>query len=554
MMKTTMLHPEDGARTGDGYDFTGVIEQAAAALGGSGELRFAAGTYHFFPQKSAPRALYISNTDCAAWPEKRCGVYLEGCRGLTLAGEGAAFVFHGPLTALAFVDCSDLHISGIAVDYHCPSTVDLTVMDVSDDKTVVTVTYPAVYTCEAAAGGVLFRGDVDPYTGELLFSLHTAGEGIAVQRFEAHSGMVYRINSNPFSTCVAVETDVPGRVTMRYSQGRDVGVGDCFQLRNTKRDGCGIFAQRCRNLTFADLRIGYLYAFGVMAQCCENVSFEAVRFRAEQPGRMTASAADMIQCVNCSGAVQICHCDFHNPHDDPINIHGVFLRLEELRGARAVLRFMHHQTFGYPCIFPGDEIQFYDSASLLPAGEPLRVLAAEGPDDADRYRIAVTLASAPALPPGAVYAAENVTRIPDVTIAHNRFVQIPTRGLLVSANRRVVVRDNLFSHIHMSAIYISGDATGWYESGPVRDVVIAGNVFEDCNRAVLVEPTNTVFVEETVHHNIRIEGNAMRNVPFPPISVKSSDGVVICGNTVQGIGELVENIHSKIILDVANNT
>ena len=32
----------------------------------------------------------------------------------------------------------------------------------------------------------------------------------------------------------------------------------------------------------------------------------------------------------------------------------------------------------------------------------------------------------------------------------------------------------------MSAILIEGDAEGWFESGPVSDVLIEGNIFVDC--------------------------------------------------------------------------
>lgn len=50
----------------------------------------------------------------------------------------------------------------------------------------------------------------------------------------------------------------------------------------------------------------------------------------------------------------------------------------------------------------------------------------------------------------------------------------------------------------MSAILIEGDAEGWFESGPVSDVLIEGNIFVDCaynggphNAVIAINPSNT---------------------------------------------------------------
>lgn len=61
----------------------------------------------------------------------------------------------------------------------------------------------------------------------------------------------------------------------------------------------------------------------------------------------------------------------------------------------------------------------------------------------------------------------------------------------------------------MAGIYISDDAQGWYESGPVRDVIISDNVFtRGKSQAIFIEPTNpNVSTEKTVHSNITIENN-----------------------------------------------
>ena len=58
----------------------------------------------------------------------------------------------------------------------------------------------------------------------------------------------------------------------------------------------------------------------------------------------------------------------------------------------------------------------------------------------------------------------------------------------------------------MSAILIEGDAAGWYESGPVKDVLIENNTFLDCannnNKHAVIElnPSNTDINEKRPVH------------------------------------------------------
>jgi hypothetical protein len=91
----------------------------------------------------------------------------------------------------------------------------------------------------------------------------------------------------------------------------------------------------------------------------------------------------------------------------------------------------------------------------------------------------------------------------------------------------VLIEDNRFDGMTMSSIYISSDARSWYESGPVRDVVIRGNVFDrPASPVIFFDPTNQEVVPgQPVHRNVLIEDN-----DFNLIS-----GTVIAG---RGVGDL----------------
>ena len=75
-------------------------------------------------------------------------------------------------------------------------------------------------------------------------------------------------------------------------------------------------------------------------------------------------------------------------------------------------------------------------------------------------------------------ALENLTWAPDVSIRNNFFGSCRARGVLVTTPGKVVIENNIFESSG-SAILISGDANGWYESGAVKDVMIRNNTFNE---------------------------------------------------------------------------
>ena len=71
----------------------------------------------------------------------------------------------------------------------------------------------------------------------------------------------------------------------------------------------------------------------------------------------------------------------------------------------------------------------------------------------------------------------------------------------------------------MSAILIEGDAEGWYESGPVKNVRIENNTFIGCaynggpsNAVIALNPSNSyINANLPVHQNVHIIGNKFKH-------------------------------------------
>lgn len=83
-----------------------------------------------------------------------------------------------------------------------------------------------------------------------------------------------------------------------------------------------------------------------------------------------------------------------------------------------------------------------------------------------------------------------------------------------------MIENNVFFRTGMQAILVENDALGWFESGPIHDLTIRNNAFEDCsynsfpgNYAIKISPQNNAFQPNYwVHQNISIENNAIHNL------------------------------------------
>jgi hypothetical protein len=143
---------------------------------------------------------------------------------------------------------------------------------------------------------------------------------------------------------------------------------------------------------------------------------------------------------------------------------------------------------------------------------------------------------------------ENITATPQVWIHHNTIEKIPTRGILVTTRRKVLIENNVINRTHNSAIMINDDASSWYESGAVKDVTIQNNTFYKCGGPVIgVLPENKVMLAGPVHTGIKITGNKVILKDAQFFDASSTSEIRISGNRITPVGD-VKNIDKLISL------
>lgn len=507
--------PEKGDMT---TKLQAAVEKARSYNGKAVVIELQNADYNIHRESSSQILYHISNT--ASEKEnpdqtKHIGLWLKGLKNVTIDGKGAHLVTHGEMTSFVIDQCENITLRNFTVTAADPTVPELTVTEIGERHMTVRIHPRSRY--QIKDGKFSFVGD--------NWSL---SDGIA-QSYDPEKDITWRSWSPLNGLRKAIELE-PNLLRFVYDKAPQARPGLTFQMRDGIRDqACGLI-QFSKNVTLENLHLDFLGNFGIVGQMSENITYRNMAFEPEAgSGRTCAGFADFVQMSGCKGKITIENSHFSGAHDDPINIHGTHLAVTEfLAPNQIVVKYMHHQTYGFQSFLPGNTIEFIDPHTLLSLSSA-KVKKAEMKNERE---ITITLdkpvTSKVKETEGLVI--ENVTYTPEVEIRGNYFSRIPTRGILVSTRRKVIIEDNTFFRMQMSGILIADDARSWFESGMARDVTIRNNDFIECGGPVIFIAPENDRNEGYVHRNITIANNRFRLTGTDAISAKSVDGLKITDN------------------------
>ena len=492
-------------------------------------LLFDCGRYDIWPEGAERREWFISNTST----EKECpskvktiGMLIEDMHDLTIDGCGADLVFHGKMITIAVAHSRNILLRNLHIDFERPGMSEMTITEVSAEGTTVEF-HPDV------------RYDIDR-----AGAIHLFGEGWRSNIFHCieyspeNDHLNYSQAWDSLRSSKAVEI-APRKVRFATPAEFRPVAGHRLLVRDIIRDHVGVFLYENQDVALQDVNVHYMHGLGIVSQYTRNITMQnVVCAPRENSGRMMASSADFMHFSGCSGRIKILDCRFDGAQDDPINVHGTNLRIVATPAANKVrLRFMHGQSYGFRAFSERDSVAFIcaetmERTSCAVVKRVKRLSDREMEVTLDRKVPAGTVLNSDCL--------ENITCTPEVEIRRCTFTHTNTRGTLMTTPRRVVIADNTYIKTGMSAILIEGDAEGWYESGPVCDVLIENNRFIDCgyvggpaNAVIAIHPSNTkIDADRPVHRNIRITGNRFETFGNPVLYAKSTADILFEGNTI----------------------
>lgn len=489
------------AAVAPGTDATKVLQAAidkAASYGGRPTvIRLAAAQYDISRTAATARLLHVSNTTGVSEnpdPTKHIGLDFRHLKNVTFDGNGALLLTHGEMTTFVIDSCQNVTLQNFRLDADDPSLAEATVEQIVGNGAILRTARDTRWEIDAD-GRLYWTGHGWRFTG-----------GIA-QVYDPARGTSLRTVS-PMDHLQRATALGDNRLLLTYAAPSSLQVGATYQMRHSFRNEvCGCIT-RSKDVTLRDIEFCFLGNFGIVGQYSENLTYDHIRCApAPESDRTGAGFADFVQMSSCRGKIRILNSYFEGAHDDPINVHGTHLKVTEWRGARqAVVSYRHHQTFGFTPFTRGDEVELVSAASLLALQTGLKVKAAERLTDYD-WLLTFDHDANAAARTEADLVVENITWTPEVEIRGNHFGRIPTRGILVTTRRPVLIERNTFFRIPMASILVSDDARSWYESGPAHDVTIRNNRFIECSSPVLLFWPENSRNDGPVHRNISVYDN-----------------------------------------------
>lgn len=566
-------------------DSTSAISQAlesAKGLDGLVVIDFPEGIYQLQKGTAQKRIYHTSNTDSIRFPEKQIALLLEEQDQVIFNGNGALFMIHGDCMALAVVRSKNVYLHNFSWDFAVPTTIEMTVYAIGEENgeqyTDFSIPARFPFSVDDEGENVTWFSEIDPCTGEYYWTDRNHKDAWTVVGYHPDINMTrrYDLHLGPFSasrTKIIRLSDT--KIRIFYGEERpaihtkDLVIEFCSTPR---RETAGAFIWESEDTIIEKVNVHYLHAFGWLTQMSHNVSYIDCTFMTrEGSGTYTSGYADLIHVSGASGHIHIEGCTFKHSHDDPINIHGTFTRVEEQIDAHTLkLRYVHPQQGGFPQYYIGNEVVFYRRDTLTPAsmeGKRYKVTAVTHPSEGGNDLQTMIVTFDEEIPNEVLekydgeplIVAENITYTPTVHIKNNHFETVSTRGILCTTSKEVIIEENTFKHMAMDSIYISNDSQDWYESGPIRDMMIRKNTFfvtkvGDAgwrNAAIRIFPVTKgnklPNYDEAIHRNIRIEENNFYMEHESVLVANSVDQLIFKNNHIYTYDPKIDEQYAETI-------
>ncbi|MCK3686363.1 right-handed parallel beta-helix repeat-containing protein [Maribellus sp. YY47] len=491
-------------------------------------LLFSPGEYHFYPYECTKKTYFESNTSDIN--PKACAFLFEKVKNLTIDGRGATLIFHDQMQPFTFDNCQNIVLKNLRIDWEYPLIAQGKVMKVTDQYIELSINQKEVdYRIENDKLYFPEGENLNPWNSTMEFD----NEGRYVVPQTGDRGC---LGSN-WRDYRAVAT-MPGILRLYNNFERKPKTGNFLVMRFASRAHSGVFITDSKNITVQNLFLFHATGLGILAQFSEDLTFDQYRAIPNLArNHYFGGGDDGLQVSNCKGLIKVTNCEFAGLMDDPINVHGTSVQVQEImEGNKLKCKFMHNQSSGMVWGHKGDRISFIENERMNSIGSG-EVVAFQ-PLSKDFFVLTFSKPVPKTLEVGD--ALENLTWSPDVEITHSQFKSCRARGLLVSTPGKVVIENNNFESSG-SAILIAGDANGWFESGAVKDVTIRNNTFGElcntssyqfCEAIISVYPIIPKLDEATpcFHRNIKIENNRFHPFDYPVLFARSVDGITFNKN------------------------
>ncbi len=494
-------------------------------------LTLVKGNYVFCSKNADVREMHISNTIAAEEYSKeeqknvhRTAIVIENVKDMEIDCCDSNFIMDGVMTNILIKNCEKIKIKNLNIQTVLPNVHKITVIKASSFYVTVKIDETSKYVEE---NGEFYWYGTDYKLGFTEYK--NRGWWMATAR-PSNYNHIKRNDSHPFAGATSIKQIADRVFNIRFITPKDYEVGQVFYMFPCVRKEVGIVIDSSKDIVIENVRQRYNNSLGFIAQNSENITLNNVDFSPNSNAEVDfCSVADFLQFSMCRGRIKVVDSNFDAAGDDACNVHGFHFKIVKANKDKITVKFPHPQSYGFECIREGDTIAFVDPKTLLEIGRT-KILHATLRDE---YYYDLVLATYDP-PIGVGGVIENISACPDFEFSGNTINRIVTRGVLVTTRGKVRIENNKFLNTGMSGILISDDASSWYESGAVSDVIIRGNAFMNCEEnAILIKPENKKYAGP-VHRNILIENNLFIINNTYALNVINSANILMRDNVYKG--------------------
>lgn len=424
---------------------------------GEKEIRFSSGVYDFYPEGCIQRYCWFSNNDEGV---KTIALDLQELSDIKIIGDNTELFLHGRISPIVADRCNNIFISGLTIDFEDSFVSDADIVEVDGD-----ITYLKIGGKHSVKNGkIVFTGDFyDNLSGKMsVYSYDTEKKEII---WDQSTFSVFNNNIIEKGNLVGIKGLV-GKVK-----------SNALVLKHENRLCPGIVFNACKDVFVKDVTLHHAAGMGLLAQVCENVNLEEVKVLPRN--RRCAVSDDAVHIVECRGKIRLHKCELRATLDDSLNVHGIYfkLKLREPGWKYYYLKAGHFQQQGILAAFPGDTLELLKSDTLKPYGtikltNAWKINKSQTFVDFDESQLPKEWEFGD---DARVLEASNG----QLEITNCIFAPLGGRGALTSGLKKVVIKDSYF-HSSDAGIFVSGDGRYWYETGPVEEMEITGNTFDNC--------------------------------------------------------------------------
>ncbi len=479
---------------------------------------FPGGTYHFYLPNCTGKPYFFCNNDESV---KDIAIFLDELDDFTLKGGNALFLFHGRISPLVARRCRNLRIEGIRIDFEESFVSDANL--IRREQGIAWFELPGKHWLEN--GRLRFCDDVyDNDNGMLTFFGYDRKKNECLY----NRASVSIINGG------FLEKDGLIGIPDRFG---DFPASE-FIFRHERRLCPGMVFDMCDGVTLENVTIHHSAGMGVLCQNSADVALKKVRV--VPSSRRVAASDDAVHMVECRGKLSIEECELTSTLDDSINVHGIYriLKTRTPGGFFYYLDTGHFQQLGIAGARDGDSLELIKPDTHIPYHIAKIKRAVQLNKAMTRVEFEEPL---PEMFSPGDGARVWETAQAELTVKNCILRPLRGRGILVSGVKSAVI-SNCRIHSSGAGIFVSGGLDFWYETGPVGELRIENNIFDNCNYShyTATRDALTVFPELSAmpegffyHGTISVENNIFISAERPLISMKSVAEVICRGNVLQ---------------------